>query len=102
MAMSRAGTGDPCVNAEEFDAMKQNFRDVGDGLTDQQLLELADTCHDILRWRRDVRLRHAAAAASAGLCLEPRSYIEIAASGTPTWDEAFQIAMDGAPPLPAE
>lgn len=64
----------PCVNAEQFEAMKARFRDVGDCLTDEQLLELADCYHEILRWRRDVRLRHADLTATRA-CSEPRSFL---------------------------
>ena len=48
------------VSAVDFSVIRQRFIDLGDQLTDDQLLELADAYHEILRWRRTVRCRHAA------------------------------------------
>ena len=50
-------TPDP-VSAAQFAVIRQRFTDLGDKLTDAQLLELADAYHEMLRWRRQVRCRH--------------------------------------------
>lgn len=52
-------TPDP-VSAAGFSVIRQRFVDLGDQLTDAQLLELADAYHEMLRWRRTVRCRHPA------------------------------------------
>lgn len=87
----------PCVNAEQFEAMKARFRNVGDCLTDDQLLELADCYHEILRWRREVRQRHAALAARPAP--EPRSFSTDPAR-TSIWDEARDVIAAGPTPFP--
>jgi hypothetical protein len=44
-----------CLPAEEFEALKMRFRLIGVRLSDDQLLELADIYHEMLRARRDRR-----------------------------------------------
>lgn len=50
------------VSETGFNAIRQGFADLGDRLSDAQLLELADACHEMLRWRRRIRCRHPAVA----------------------------------------
>jgi hypothetical protein len=57
------------LSAAEFAAMKQRFIAAGNRLTDEQLLDLADAYHEMLRQRRAIRARHPRVA------LEPRSYV---------------------------
>lgn len=97
MAKSRAGSSEPCVSVDEFETMKRRFQDVGDGLTDQQLLELADCFHEILRWRRDVRRRHAPSA-GARAPSEVIGDLEIvtARSTARKWNDAFHAIIAGA------
>lgn len=89
----------PCVNAEQFEAMKGRFRDVGDCLTDEQLLELADCYHEILRWRRDVRMRQAARAPRSRTCHEPSSF-RAGDARTSIWDEAREVIAAGPAAFP--
>lgn len=89
----------PCVNAEQFEAMKARFRNVGDCLTDDQLLELADCYHDILRWRREVRRRHTALASQPGAVAESRSFATEPA-GKSIWEEARDGIEAGPTPFP--
>lgn len=46
------------VSETDFAAIRQGFADLGDRLSDAQLLELADAYHEMLRWRRRIRCRH--------------------------------------------
>ena len=94
------------MSTEQFEAMKRRFQDVGDCLTDQQLLELADCYHDILRWRRDVRRRHAAgsgAVMSGEPPLDVDADVELDAQAVPgpEWHEAVHAILDGAGIRPA-
>lgn len=100
MATSGAGrAAAPCVSEEQFAAMKKRFRDVGDCLTDEQLLELADCYHEILRWRRDVRLRHAAIAPNRwhpeSQSFDPQEEIQRS-----IWDEARDVIASEPKPFP--
>lgn len=100
MATSGAGRGAaPCVDEEQFEAMKRRFKDVGDCLTDEQLLELADCYHEILRWRRDVRLRHSMIVANR-LRPESTSFDPQDAGTRSIWDEARDVIASGPTPFP--
>ena len=44
-----------CVNALQFESIRQQLLDVTDRLSDEQILCLADSLHDQLRTRRLVR-----------------------------------------------
>ena len=102
MATGRAGSTELCVSTEQFEAMKRRFQDVGDCLTDQQLLELADCYHEILRWRRDVRLRHAAGSGTVRTRERPAGDDEDAqAAPGAEWHEAVHAILDGAGLRPA-
>ena len=67
-------TPDP-VSAAQFSVIRQRFIDLGDTLTDSQLLELADAYHEMLRWRRQVRCHHPAVCGASGrIAGEARSF----------------------------
>lgn len=46
---------EPKIEAERFTAIRKRFEELGEQLTDDQLLLLADTYHEILRLRRHRR-----------------------------------------------
>ncbi|MEH6663954.1 MAG: hypothetical protein V7678_03820 [Brevundimonas sp.] len=48
----------PCLSDEEFERVCHKFEALGDRLCDQQMLELADRYHEMLRQRRAIRARH--------------------------------------------
>lgn len=65
------------ISPADFTAIKQRFADLGDRLSDEQLLELADAYHEMLRWRRQLRCRHSAIARSRSVVVaEDISFID--------------------------
>lgn len=54
----RGANGRPCLSDEEFDVVCEKFTALGDRLCDQQMLDLADRYHEMLRHRRAIRARH--------------------------------------------
>lgn len=58
------------MSDDDFEAMKARFITVGDKLTDQHLLDLADCYHEMLRRRRLVRANHPSLAPAASLRIE--------------------------------
>lgn len=50
--------GQPCLSDEDFQAMCERFEALGDQLSDEQMLALADKYHEMLRQRREIRGRH--------------------------------------------
>lgn len=96
MTTGKTGSMEPCVCPEQFQAMKRRFRDVGDCLTDQQLLELADCYHEILRWRRSLRFRHPLPAAQTDR--RPAEPVSFAANDpAECWGAAHDPFADHAP-----
>lgn len=44
----------PLISVDDFNAMKARVMALGDSLTDEQLLDLADCYHEMLRQRRAI------------------------------------------------
>ncbi|RYG08982.1 MAG: hypothetical protein EON96_19085 [Caulobacteraceae bacterium] len=68
---------------EQFAEVRSRFAQLGDTLTDDQLLQLADDYHAMLRWRLNARSRLA-----NHVSLAPRT------DGDPIWSPHGQVFLD--------
>lgn len=62
------------LDPERFERLRERFAQLGDELSDDQLLTLADTYHEILRLRRHKRGWAARAEHLRSVAGEPRTF----------------------------